>query len=93
MSIFESIKVYPGKWNVTEEREFTTDEINAVENATVVTSQYGNSVCFMMVGGGMTFIPLDQNSNLGVGEVVDLHKAKLLTLSKDGEKDIYRVSI
>lgn len=93
MSIFESIKVYPGKWNVQEEREFTTDEINAVEKATVVASQYGNSVCFMMVGGGITFIPLDLNSNLGVGEVVDLHKAKLLTLSKEGEKDIYRVSI
>ena len=93
MSIFESIKVYPGKWNVIEERHFSEEEINAVEKATVTASQYGNSVCFMMVGGGMTFIPLDLNSNLGVGEVVDLHKAKLLTLSKEGNKDIYRVSI
>ena len=93
MSIFESIKVYPGKWNVKEERPFSEEEINAIEKATVVASQYGNSVCFMMIGGGMTFIPLDLNSNLGVGEVVDLQKAKLLTLSKDGEKDIYRVSI
>lgn len=93
MSIFESIKVYPGKWNVTEERPFSEEEINAVEKATVVSSQYGNSVCFMMIGGGTTFIPLDQNSNCGVGEVIDLHKAKLLTLSKDKEKDIYRVSI
>ena len=93
MSIFESIKVYSGKWNVIEERPFSEEEINAVEKATVAASQYGNSVCFMMVGGGMTFIPLDLNSNLGVGEVVDLHKAKLLTLSKGGEKDIYRVSI
>lgn len=93
MSIFESIKVYPGKWNVKEERPFTAEEINAINEATVVASQYGNSVCFMMVGGGMTFIPLDLNSNCGVGEVIDLHKAKLLTLSKEGEKDIYRVSI
>lgn len=93
MSIFESIKLYPGKWNVKEERPFSAEEINAVEKAIVVASEYGNSVCFMMVGGGMTFIPLDQNSNLGVGEVVDLPKAKLLTLSKDGEKDIYRVNI
>ena len=46
-----------------------------------------------MVGGGLTFIPLDQNSTLGVGEVVDLTKAKLLTLGKSGENDIYRVSI
>ena len=93
MSIFESIKVYAGKWNVKEERPFSEEEINATKEATVVSSQYGNSVCFMLVGGGMTFIPLDPNSNCGVGEVIDLHKAKLLTLSKDGEKDIYRVSI
>lgn len=93
MLVFESLRKYPDKWNVKEERPFSEEEINAIKEATVVSSQYGNSVSFMMVGGGITFIPLDQNSNLGVGEVVDLHKAKLLTLSKDGEKDIYRVSI
>ena len=93
MSIFESIKIYPGKWNVKEERAFTAEELNVINQAVVVASQYGNSVQFTMKEGGMTFIPLDLNSNLGVGEVVDLQKAKLLTLSKDGEKDIYRVSI
>lgn len=93
MLVFESLRKYAPSWNVKEERPFTSEEINAVKEATVVPSQYGNSVCFMMVGGGMTFIPLDQNSTCGVGEVIDLQKAKLLTLSKDGEKDIYRVSI
>ena len=93
MNIFSSLRVYAGKWQVKESRSFTEEEIKAVVQAVVVPSQYGNSVQFTMVGGGLTFIPLDQNSTLGVGEVVDLTKAKLLTLSKSGENDIYRVSI
>ena len=46
-----------------------------------------------MVGGGQCYIPLDRDSTLGVGESVDLHAAKLKTLSKQGEDDIMRVSI
>jgi hypothetical protein len=46
----------------------------------------------MMIGGGMTYIPLDQNSSKATGETIDLSAAKLLTLSKQGEADIYRVS-
>jgi hypothetical protein len=45
----------------------------------------------MMVGGGQTFIPLSQNSSKTVGESIDLSTAKLLTLGKDGEADIFRV--
>ncbi len=44
-----------------------------------------------MVSGGKAFLPLDQNSTLGVGETVDMSKAELLTLTKEGEADIYRV--
>ena len=93
MNIFNSLRVYAGKWEVKESRAFTPEEINAVVQAVVVPSQYGNSVQFTMAGGGLTFIPLDQDSTLGVGEVVDLTKAKLLTLGKSGENDIFRVSI
>ena len=93
MNIFSSLRVYAGKWEVKESRDFTPEEISAVIQAVVVPSQYGNSVQFTMAGGGLTFIPLDQNSTLGVGEVVDLTKAKLTTLSKSGENDIFRVSI
>jgi hypothetical protein len=34
---------------------------------------------------------LDQNSSKATGEEVDLNKAELVTLSKQGEADIYRV--
>lgn len=87
------MRVYIGKWEVKDTRDFTEEEIKAVIQAVVVPSQYGNSVQFTMVGGGLTFIPLDQNSTLGVDESVDLTKAKLVTLCKQGENDIYRVSI
>lgn len=92
-NIFNSLRVYAGKWSVKSTRSFEADEIAAVEHAVVVPSEYGNSVQFTMKNSGLTYIPLDQNSNLGVGEIVDLQKAKIITLCKSGEADIYRVSI
>ena len=93
MNIFNSLRKYAGKWSVVASRAFSVEEQSAVTSATVVLSQYGNSVCFMMVGGGQTFIPLSTNSSKAVGDTIDLSKAKLLTLAKDGEEDIYRVEI
>lgn len=91
MNIFNSLRIYAGKWEVKNERPFNQEEINAIVQAVVIASQYGNSVQFTMKDGGMTFIPLDQNSQLGTGEFIDLSKAKLVTLYKSGEADIYRV--
>lgn len=39
-------------WTVTNSRPFSIEEIAAVDRAEVVASQYGNSVCFFMKGGG-----------------------------------------
>lgn len=90
-NIFSSLRVYAGKWNLKSSRAFSPEEIAAVSSAVVVASQYGNSVCFTMVGGGQTFIPLSNSSSKGVGESINLASAKLLTLEKDGEADIFRV--
>ena len=92
MNIFSSLRVYAGKWNVKETKQFSQEEIDLVDRAEVVDSQYGQSVCFFMKSGGMTYIPLDQNSSRATGDTVDLSKASLVTLSKQGEADIYRVS-
>lgn len=91
MNIFNSLRKYAGKWAVVNSRNFSDEEKTMITSARVVPSQYGNSVCFTMVGGGQTFIPLSQNSSKGVGESIDLNNAKLLTLAKDGEANIYRV--
>ena len=93
MNIFSSLQVYAGKWTLKSSRDFTAEEKDTVQSATVVPSKYGNSVCFMMVNGGQTFIPLSSTSSLGVGDSVDLSSAKLITLGKQGEADIYRVEV
>ena len=91
MNVFSSLMVYAGKWNLKASRSFEAEEIAAVSEAEVVPSQYGNSVCFHMKAGGKTYIPLSNDSTLTVGDTVDLSKAELLTLGKDGESDILRV--
>lgn len=102
MNIFASLKVYAAKWTVKpmydesgnkvdNPRSFSVEEINAILSAIVVPSQYGNSVEFTRVDGGKSYIPLDKDSTLGVGDSVDLRYAKLLTLEKQGEKDIIRI--
>ena len=92
MNIFSALRVYAGKWQVKDTKKFSQEEIDLVDRAEVVDSQYGQSVCFYMKTGGMTYIPLDQNSSRATGDTVDLSKASLVTLSKQGEADIYRVS-
>ena len=93
MNIFNAIRVYQGKWQVKNTRNFTQEEIDAVQSASVVDSQYGLSVCFILRSGGQSYIPLDQNSTKSVGDSVDLSKAQLITLSREGDNDIMRVSI
>lgn len=93
MNIFSNLQVYAGKWAEKSRRNFSAEEINAVDNAVVVSSNYGLSVCFFMKSGGKTFIPLSNDATVGLGESVDLQKASLITLGKQGESDIIRVGI
>lgn len=105
LNIFASLKAYAGKWTIKQNmvddadcpipnpRSLSEEEIGNIVCATVVPSQYGNSVEFTLVEGVNKYIPLDRDSELGVGDTVDLTRAKLLTLCKAGEKDIVRVVI
>jgi hypothetical protein len=93
MNIFASLPSYAGHWSLKSERSFDEEEIKAVSEAVVVPSQYGNSVCFTLVNGQQSFIPLSRDATKTVGEHIDLEEAKLQTLCKPGEKDILRVAI
>lgn len=93
MNIFSALRVYAGKWNEKETKSFTSEEIALVDKAEVVESNYGLSVCFFMKAGGQSYIPLDQNSSAAIGEQIDLTKAQVVTLQKQGKKDIFRVRI
>lgn len=95
MNIFAGLQTYGGSWSVVADktRGFSAEEQALIKRAEVVPSEYGNSVCFFMKSGGQTYIPLSRDSTLTVGEEVDVTKAKLLTLRRDGSDDITRVSI
>ena len=92
MNIFSALRVYAGKWQVKDTKSLSKEEIDLVDRAEVVDSQYGRSVCFFMKSGGQTYIPLDLNSSRAAGDAVDLSKVSIITLSRQGEADIYRVS-
>lgn len=94
--ILDSLSLSPSlpqkdSWTEKEVRGFTEQEINAVESNVIVASDHGRSIRFVMKNGGITYLPLTSSSTLFVGESVDLNTAKLITLGKKGEGDIYRV--
>lgn len=93
MNIFNNLQVYGGSWNVINSRALDPEEINAVNKAEIVASDFGKSVCFFMKSGGTTYIPLSRDATLGIGDSVDLSKAKVLTLHRDGSDDITRIDI
>ena len=56
-------------------------------------SQYGLSVEFSMKKGGVIYIPLLDKNKLSENVEINLQEAQILTLSKEGEKDIYRIKV
>lgn len=93
MNFFSDKKSYGGKWQVKSTRSFTPEEIDMVAKAVVVSSEFGNSCCFFMKGGNIHFTPMSTDSTLTVGEDVDLNKAQIVTLKKEGEHDIERIKL
>lgn len=91
MNLFSSLRVYGGKWVEKASRKFTQDELALVTKAQVVESQYGNSCCFFMANGTTMYVPMSTDSKSGVGDIINLNEAEIVTLEKAGEKDIQRI--
>ena len=92
-NVFESLKKYAQSWNVKEVRPFNEAEIKSVKEAEVIESSYGNSVCFTMVSGVKTYMPVSNDTTACVGDKVDISKAELIVLERDGDDDINRIRI
>lgn len=86
-------KVRKGDWYVVDRRQFNEEEIKMVDSLVVVPSSYGNSVEFILINGKTKYIPLIQDSTMGVGDSFDVCKARILTLRKQGRRDIWRIEI
>jgi len=93
MNIFAGLQKYATKFQVKESRVFNAEELADVVSAKVVASQYGMSVCFYMHDGCQKYIPVSRDSVCQIGDVVDINKAKVLVLEKDGADDIVRVEL
>lgn len=85
INFFATSKVYGSKWNVIEKREFNSEEKDMISKASIVDADYGLSVCFMLKGGGSTYIPLGKESTGFVGQEVSMDELSLLTLERLGE--------
>lgn len=86
----ECVDSYRG-WRVTNKRPFTDEEIKVVKEAFVIQTKAGYSVKFIFNDWKETYIPVDEKSNVSICEIIDLENAMILTLSKPGHDDIYRV--
>jgi hypothetical protein len=91
MNLFSNLKVYGGKWAEKSSRKFTADELALVTKAQVVESQYGNSCCFFMANGTTMYVPMSNDSKSGVGDILNLEEAEIVTLEKIGENPIQRI--
>lgn len=79
-------------WKVTNKRPFTDEEIKQVKAALVVQTKAGYSVKFIFNDAwSKKYIPVDEKSNVSICEIINLNTAMLLTLSKPGHDEIYRV--
>lgn len=85
-NIFEAVKTYATSWEVTNVRKFTDEELLMIKDTEIVPSDYGCAVKCFMVGGGTKFLSLGKHSRGEIGDHPDLSKARILTLTRDGEE-------
>lgn len=84
-------RLYAGNWEKIAERSLSDAEKSCITRAEVVESQYGPSCCFFLTTGQRAFYPVSSNSDLKVGDAVDLEKAKIVTLYREGDGEITRI--
>lgn len=94
MSIISSLVQYKGKWNLVNSSKLEQEDLDAIKSAHVVNSEYGLSVCFILNGGGYSYMPVSQNGiQPNVGDRVDLSAITVEQLHREGDKDIYRAKL
>lgn len=92
-SIFAKLgKTYGGNWEVVDSERFSEEDAKQFKSATVVDSDYGLSMCFVMTNGTQHFVPLSSNSSMTLGQQAKVSDLQILTLRRaDEPTTIYRV--
>ena len=84
-------RAYAGKWGVKSTTPISQEDVKDIRKVFIVNSDYGLSACFMSKSGSQRYIPVSNESSLSEGDEVKPESIVFLTLSKDGEEDIYRL--
>lgn len=96
MGIFDSLKKYPGSWNVaskTDAKEELGSNLDSLLSCEVVPSEYGISVKFTFKGGYSQYIQVSsEDDTLEVGAVVDVENLVILKLEREGDDSIFRIA-
>lgn len=85
MSIFGNVKIYAEEWAETSVNALEQADKDILREVVTTESEYGISACFFLKKGGRFYIPMDRDSKVGIGEVLDMDKIKVKTLERSGE--------
>lgn len=94
MQLLESLPSYGRSWEEVSREPLSNDELFlAITKAEVVEKEQkwgiSTSICLFMKSGATKFIPLSRDSDLEVGDQVDLDSIEVIGLERDDEV-IYR---
>lgn len=94
MNIFSGLKC-SRPWCVVDKRNLIQEEKESVENAEIVESDFGMSVCFTLFNGETSKVPLStvSNSKAHIGDIVDLDSISIITLHNDYDEEIHRIEL
>ena len=94
MGLFTGRQVYAQKWTVKSVDAISEDDAAMFISTRVVPSEYGMSCKFNFKEGYSQYIPVSTECNsLEIGECPNIKDLKVLTLSRPGDTDIYRIDV
>ena len=94
MGILDALRLYRGKWQVKSVDKFDAGEAANVQSATVVPSEFGQSVCMTLKSGGSKYMPLSNTSReVANDEQINVADCNVVTLGREGDEDIYRIEV
>ena len=94
MGILNALRLYRGKWQVKSVDKFDAEDAANVSSATVVPSEFGQSVCMTLKSGGSKYMPLSNTSRaVANGEEINVADCNVVTLGREGDEDIHRLEV
>lgn len=90
MDFFSKLKEYGGSWTPVDTFALDAKVLNQISSAKVTESQYGSAICFLLKSGRTKFIPLNRDSTLVEGDVIDPKSVEITRLERAGDEDIFR---